>query len=176
MLATLAVISSFYDLEKLNTKFFDDYKIPEGRGDIKSIKINKKFFHLIDESYNSNPLSLNFAINKFDKLNIDNKKKIILLGDMLELGKYSKKLHIEAAKIINKTSINLVYAYGKNIKDTFNKIRPQKRGKILNSKKEIINFIKNDIKKGEYLMVKGSNSTGLNNLMQKLKMEKKNAV
>ena len=176
MLATLAVISSFYDLEKLNTKFFDDYKIPEGRGDIKSIKINKKFFHLIDESYNSNPLSLNFAINKFDKLNIDNKKKIILLGDMLELGKYSKKLHIEAAKIINKTSINLVYAYGKNIKDTFNKIRPQKRGKILNSKKEIINFIKNDIKKGEYLMVKGSNSTGLNNLMQKLKMEKKNVV
>ena len=76
MLATLAVISSFYDLEKLNTKFFDDYKIPEGRGDIKSIKINKKFFHLIDESYNSNPLSLNFAINKFDKLNIDNKKKL----------------------------------------------------------------------------------------------------
>ena len=95
---------------------------------------------------------------------------------MLELGKYSKKLHIEAAKIVNKTDINRVYVYGKNIKDTFNKIRPQKRGKILNSKNEINNFLKYDVKNGEYLMIKGSNSTGLNVLVEKLKKDKINAL
>ena len=176
ILATLAVISTFYDLEKLNKNFFYNYKIPEGRGDEKLIKINKKRFILIDESYNSNPLSLKFALNKFNKLNINSKKKIVLLGDMLELGKYSKKLHIEAAKIVNKTDINRVYVYGKNIKDTFNKIRPQKRGKILNSKNEINNFLKYDVKNGEYLMIKGSNSTGLNLLVEKLKKDNINAL
>ena len=85
---------------------------------------------------------------------------------MLELGKYTKKLHIKAAQNVNNSNINKVYVYGKNIVHTFNKIRPQKRGKILNSKKDILNFLLNDIKQGEYLMIKGSNSTGLNLISQ----------
>ena len=94
---------------------------------------------------------------------------------MLELGKYSLKLHIKAANFINKTKIDKVYVYGKDVVDTFNKIRPQKKGKILHSKKDIINFMKNDIKNGEYLMIKGSNSTGLNKITQGLKKGNYNA-
>ena len=109
-------------------------------------------------SYNSNPLSLKFTINKLNSINSKSKNKLILLGDMLELGKYSKKLHIEAARYVNSTNIDKVYVYGKDIIETFNKIKPQKRGKILNSKKDILNFMINDIKNGDYLMIKGSNS------------------
>ena len=94
---------------------------------------------------------------------------------MLELGKYTKKLHNEAADYINNTKIDKVYVYGKDIIRTFNKIRPQKRGKILNSKKDIKNFIINDIKNGEYLMIKGSNSTGLNKISKSLKKGNLNA-
>ena len=140
------------------------------------MKINNKKIHLVDESYNSNPLSLEFALNNFDKVRSYSKRKIILLGDMLELGKFSKKLHLEATKMINKTSINRVYVYGKKIAYTFNKIRPQKRGKILYSSKDVSNFFKNDIKDGEYLMVKGSNSTGLNTMVKSFKLGKANAI
>ena len=94
---------------------------------------------------------------------------------MLELGKFSKKLHLNAAKHINQTKVDKVYVYGKYIVETFNKIKPQKRGKILYSKKEILNFVTNDIGNGEYLMIKGSNSTGLNKISQSLKMGKFNA-
>ena len=38
---------------------------------------------------------------------------------MLELGKFSKNLHVDVAKFINKTKINKVYVYGKYVKDTF---------------------------------------------------------
>ena len=176
LLACLAVISNYFDLESLNEKFFYNYNLPEGRGDQNFIKIKKKKINLIDESYNSNPSSLKFAIDKFNNLDSKSKKKIILLGDMLELGKYSKKLHIEAAKIVNKTDINEVYVYGKNIIDTFNKIRPQKRGRVLYSKKDILNFLINDIKNGEYLMIKGSNSTGLNVITQNLKSGRLSAI
>ena len=172
LLACLAVISNYFDLESLNEKFFYNYNPPEGRGDQNFIKIKKKKINLIDETYNSNPSSLKFAIDKFNNLDSKSKKKIILLGDMLELGKYSKKLHIEAAKIVNKTDINEVYVYGKNIIDMFNKIRPQKRGRVLYSKKDILNFLINDIKNGEYLMIKGSNSTGLNTIAKNLKLGK----
>ena len=103
-------------------------------------------------------------------------RKLILLGDMLELGKYSKQLHSEAAQYINDTKIDRVYVYGVEVIETFNKIRPQKRGKILYSSKDVSNFLKNDIKDGEYLMVKGSNSTGLHNIMKRFKSGKVNAI
>ena len=176
ILATLAVISNFFDLENLDKNFFFDYKLPFGRGDKNYVRIKNKKINFVDESYNSNPLSLEFALNKFNKLDSKSKKKIVLLGDMLELGKYTKKLHIKAAQNVNNSNINKVYVYGKNIVHTFNKIRPQKRGKILNSKKDILNFLLNDIKQGEYLMIKGSNSTGLNLISQKIKLGKINAI
>ena len=175
ILSTLAVISVFFDLHELNKFFFNDYKFPEGRGDIKLINLKGKKINLIDESYNSNPLSLKFALNKLNNLNANSKRKLILLGDMLELGKHSKKFHRKAAEFINHTEIDKVYVYGKDVIETFNKIRPQKRGKILNSKEDIYNFMIKDIKNGEYLMIKGSNSTGLNRISQNLKKGKLNA-
>jgi len=176
ILASIAVISNYLDLENISEKIFFNYNLPQGRGDYKYIKIKKKKIHLIDESYNSNPLSLNFALNNFSKLNSQSKRKIILLGDMLELGQFSKKLHLEAAKIVNNTNINRVYVFGKKIIPTFNKIRPQKRGKILYSSKDVSKFLNNDVKDGEYLMIKGSNSTGLNIISKQLSSGKINAI
>jgi len=176
ILAGLAVIGNYLNLYDLSEKFFYNYNLPEGRGDYKNIKINKKKIHFIDESYNSNPLSLKFALKNFSKLRTGTKRKIVLLGDMLELGKFSNKLHVEAAKIVNNTSINSVYVYGKKVIDTFNKIRTQKRGKILYSIKDVSNFLNDEIKDGDYLMIKGSNSTGLNNISKKLKSGKINAI
>ena len=70
---------------------------------------------MCDESYNSNPLSLKSALKNFDMIKIDNSKKHLVLGDMLELGKYSKKLHIEIGKSINKTSLKNVNVIGKHV-------------------------------------------------------------
>ena len=50
---------------------------------------------------------------------------------MLELGKYSKKLHISASDLINKTNIDKVYVYGNYIRHTFNKIKTQKKERLL---------------------------------------------
>ncbi len=86
---------------------------------------------------------------------------------MLELGKFSKKLHVDVAKYINKTKINKVYVYGKYVKDTFRNLVKNKKGKIFKNKNEIIDFIKNDLSNNDYLMIKGSNATGLNEVVSK---------
>ena len=169
ILASLAILKSLEIVDKLDINFFSKYKIPNGRGDIKKILIGRKKINILDESYNSNPLSLKFSINKFDNLNINHKKKYLLLGDMLELGKFSKKLHLEAAKDINNAKFKKIFVYGKDIVHTFNKIRTQKKGKVLKSDDDILNVIKNELKKEDYLMIKGSNSTGLNKIVRQLR-------
>ena len=168
ILASIAVLKSLLIIDKINNNFFLEYKIPNGRGNLKRITIDKKKINILDESYNSNPLSLKFSLNKFNNINTDTKKKFILLGDMLELGKFSKKLHSDAAKDINKVKFNKLFVYGKSIIYTFNKIRTQKKGKILKTRDEVINLIKKDLSNEDFLMIKGSNSTGLNNIARQL--------
>ena len=47
------------------------------------VKLFKKNLYLVDESYNSNPLSLKSALKNFDMIKVDNSKKHLVLGDML---------------------------------------------------------------------------------------------
>ena len=176
LLATITIISIFKDVQKLNKNIFFDYEITKGRGDITKVKLNEKSIYIVDESYNSNPLSLKSAIKNFDDLKIDNSKKKLILSDMLELGNYSKKLHLEIGKEINKTSLKNINVVGKHILYTYKNLDKQRRGAILKDKSKIIDLIKNDLNNNDYLMIKGSNSTGLNNLVNKLKTGKFNAL
>ena len=143
--------------------------MPEGRGDFSKIKLDNKKITLVDETYNSNPLSLKTAIENFDKIKKSNSKKFILLGDMLELGDHSRKQHKLISEIINKSRINKVYIYGKYIKETFKSLKTDKKGKILSRKLQIIDLIKKDLNNNDYLMIKGSNATGLHKITKILK-------
>ena len=176
LLAAIAIMSIYKDTQKLDKNIFFDYEIAKGRGDITKVKFNKKNIYIVDESYNSNPLSLKSAIKNFDELKIDNSKKKLILGDMLELGNFSKKLHLEVGKEINKTSLKNINVVGKHILHTYKNLDKHRRGVILKDKSKIIDLIKNDLNNNDYLMIKGSNSTGLNNLVNKLKTGKFNAL
>ena len=169
ILAALTVMSIFLDISKLKKNIFIGFKIPNGRGDIAKIKINNKNLNLIDESYNSNPLSLKSAILNFDKIKIDKGKKYLLLGDMLELGKHSKKLHQSVGKIINNTKIDKVFVRGSKVLFTYNSISKKKKGRVLINNSQIIDLIKNDLNNNDYLMVKASNATGFNKIISKIK-------
>jgi MurE/MurF fusion protein len=169
ILATLTIMSIFIDISQIDKNIFFDFKTPSGRGDFSKIKVKNKNFNLIDESYNSNPLSLKSAILNYDKLKLKKARKYLLLGDMLELGKYSKKLHQFIGKIINQTKIDKVFVRGNKVLFTFNSISKLKRGRILNNNSQIIDLIKNDLNNNDYLMVKASNATGFNKIVNNLK-------
>ena len=168
-LAALAVMSIFFDISKFSKNMFVNFELPNGRGDISKIKVNNKKINLIDESYNSNPLSLKSAILNYDKLNSKKSKKYLLLGDMLELGKHSKKLHQSMVAIINRTKIDKVFVRGNKVLSIFNSISKSKKGRILNSNSQIIDLIKNDLNNNDYLMVKASNATGFYKIVNNLK-------
>ena len=155
------------DLKKIITKF-QNIELSEGRGKKYSIKRYKKKFNFIDESYNASPLSVKNAINKFSSIKKENFKKYLILGDMLELGHKSKKYHEELSKVINNSDIDKVFIKGKKTIFTYKHLYKDKRGNILQNNKDIDFSLSKIISNNDYLMIKGSNATGLNNFSKKM--------
>jgi len=168
------VLSSITLLEVLNLnfekilKYYKTYQPSDGRGKIHSINRYNRNFKLIDESYNANPLSVKSAIQNFDSIKKDNFKKYLILGDMLELGKQSEILHKDMSKVINNSDIDKVFIKGEKTLETYKKIKKQKRGNIFQIEEDIDFTLNNIIANNDYLMIKGSNATGLNILSKKI--------
>ena len=88
---------------------------------------------------------------------------------MLELGKKTKKFHKALSNIINKSDIDKVFVYGKHIKETFNSLSSDKKGKEFSNLKEAYNHLSKILHNNDLLMVKGSNATGLNQFSKNIK-------
>ena len=157
------------NLSKIEKKLIS-FKTPEGRGDIKIIKKFNKKFKFIDESYNANPLSMMSAINNINYYNVDkNHRKLVFLGDMLELGTKSKKFHRALAITINKSNIDKVFVCGKYIRETFNYLSTNKQGKIFKKITDAYDHFSKFLHNKDLLMVKGSHATGLNQFSKYIK-------
>ena len=168
LLASLAIIMelnlSLDGIQRI-LKYFEP---TEGRGKIHTILRYNKRFKLIDESYNANPLSVKSAINNFHRIEKKKFNKYLILGDMLELGKQSEKYHKNLSKVINSTNIDKVFIKGEKTIFTYKNLIKSKQGNILQNKSDIDLILKNLIKNNDYLMIKGSNATGLNILTKKM--------
>ena len=155
------------DFLKIKHKF-KNFESPEGRGKKYVITRYKKKFKLIDESYNANPLSVKNAIKNLSLIKKEKFKKYLILGDMLELGSKSKKYHKELSKVINNSDIDKVFIKGEKTLETYKKIKKKKRGNIFQKEEDIDFTLNNIIANNDYLMIKGSNATGLNILSKKI--------
>ncbi|MCM8801224.1 MAG: UDP-N-acetylmuramoyl-tripeptide--D-alanyl-D-alanine ligase [Candidatus Omnitrophica bacterium] len=75
-----------------------EFQFPAGR--LRLIKLNN--INFIDDTYNSNPLSLREALNTLRNLTIRG-RKIFIMGDMLELGNLSNRFHYQAGPEVAST-------------------------------------------------------------------------
>ena len=168
VLASIAVLKELkIDLQKVKHKF-KHLESSEGRGKKHLISRYKKKFRLIDESYNANPLSVKNAINKLSLIKKNKFKKFLILGDMLELGSKSKRYHEDLSKVINKSDIDKVFIKGKQTIFTYKHLNKNKRGNILQNNEDIDLNLSKVISNNDYLMIKGSNATGLNKFCKKM--------
>ena len=151
------------DLSKI-VNFSDSFQLVEGRGKTHFISRYRKKFKLIDESYNANPSSVKNAINNFSNIKRNHEKKFLLLGDMLELGKESDNYHKNLAHFINRSDIDKLFVFGENAFKVYQKTYKSKRGNILQNLNDFDEIFSNIINKDDYLMIKGSNATGLHKL------------
>jgi len=82
-------------------------KLPKGRLNVIQ---GKNGSVLIDDTYNANPESTKYALKVLN--DYPGNRKIAILGDMLELGKYSVRDHKDIGKYIKKLKIDLLVTVG----------------------------------------------------------------
>jgi UDP-N-acetylmuramoyl-tripeptide--D-alanyl-D-alanine ligase len=76
---------------------------------------------IYDDSYNSNPDALKSVLTMLSDMQTDG-RKVAVIGDMLELGMFSKARHIEIGSVINTLDIDVVVCFGQEMKYAFNVI------------------------------------------------------
>lgn len=127
----------------------------------------KNDFIVIDDSYNASLTSMKYGLEIIDKCKSSN--KIIVLGDMLELGEYSKSLHEELGTEINKYNFTKIYLYGNEIKYCYDKISNKTNVKYFDDKEELIkNILKSDCNKDTTIYFKASNGMKLYDVIDKI--------
>ena len=93
--------------------------VPIGRGNKYDLLIDEKKSLLIDDSYNANPSSVIASLNMLNEIAVNN-RKVLILGEMGELGKHSLLLHKKLYNYLINLNINLVIFVGKNTKNLYN--------------------------------------------------------
>ncbi|MFH1003888.1 MAG: UDP-N-acetylmuramoyl-tripeptide--D-alanyl-D-alanine ligase [Bacteroidota bacterium] len=125
---------------------------------------------IVLDIYNANPVSMRVAIENFSTMNGEN--KILILGDMLELGNYSANEHQEILKLIMNNNFERVILVGKNFMNAASEIKFSVREKFFfNTSDELVHDIQNIPSlqnKSSFILIKGSRGIKLEKVMEYL--------
>jgi len=133
----------------------DDFIESINSNDFEAIRQIKLKWHkgstLIDDTYNANPDSTKESI---DLLSNYKKQTTLVLGDMLELGKYKKKLHREVGEYANAKGIDFLLGYGDLTKHTIASFG--NNGFHFENEDDLKNYLKENITSKDVILIKGS--------------------
>lgn len=135
-------------------------KAASGRLEIHTLANGVK---IIDDTYNANPYSLQAAV---DALANFNGKKILVLGDMKELGHEAKALHHAAGESIRKAGIDFLFTFGELSADSARAFG--ENAYHFNEKEKLINALKPFLYNTTTILVKGSRSMQMENVVSGL--------
>ncbi len=112
------------------------------------------------DAYNANPSSMKIAIENFAALN--NSNKILILGDMFELGEESQKEHQTIANLIDSKKWRGVYLVGND----FSKVKSS--AKLFISTDEFMQWLAENPIKDSTILLKGSRGMQMEKILEKL--------
>lgn len=117
---------------------------------------------VIGDYYNANPSSMVLAIENISKLN--SKKKVLILGDMFEVGETSAEEHLNVLQKATSYSFDQIILIGKE----FNKQRINADAQFFEETQQAFDYLKNHPITEALVLVKGSRSMKLETLMELL--------
>ena len=134
-----------------------EFKLTKKRMEIKKSKIGAT---IVNDCYNANYDSMKAALDYIGKL--PNKHKIAVLGDMLELGEYSKELHQKVGKEVAKNKIDLLICVGKEVTYMAEQAMLDGMSKdsifLCSNNEEAIQILQQKLQPEDVVLLKASNS------------------
>ncbi len=151
-----ACIGNYFEVDPLLIQKALKYYYPQNN---RSQLINKNGLKIIMDAYNANPTSMQASIKSFMS-NVSGESYLIL-GDMLELGEYSKHEHIEVLELLKLYPSATVYTVGNNFFEIAQNFNCQTFLKV----EQFCEFLlENPIKKG-VVLIKGSRGIRLEKVL-----------
>lgn len=126
----------------------------DNRGGV--VRIKNRDIVIINDTYNACPTSLKAGIRAMSYRR--SKRKILVVGDMLELGKDAPYMHANISATVDKYKIDKVFACGSLTKCLFNNLQNDKRGEWTENSKQLSESVASFIQDGDCVLVKGSHS------------------
>jgi len=142
---------------------------PEGRGQATLLGPATRPLLLVDESYNANSASMAAAMDVFAAQDAPGGRKVLVLGDMLELGEKGPALHAALKDAVLATGADAVYLVGPSMAALADALGPQVVTDHKNTIDEIAQSVLAGLAYGDAVMVKGSNGVRLSGLVKQIR-------
>ncbi|MBN1405558.1 MAG: UDP-N-acetylmuramoyl-tripeptide--D-alanyl-D-alanine ligase [Candidatus Omnitrophica bacterium] len=125
--------------------------------------------NIINDAYNSNPLSMKAALEAMGALKFPG-RKIVVTADMLELGKDKDRLHYEIGSAISKSCADVLITVGKLSRNTAKGAleNGMKHSSVrsFENKDDALGFLLDTKEPNDTILVKGSRAMNMENLIQ----------
>ena len=142
-----------------------DFKLPAMRMD-KRLRGGVTF---INDAYNANPVSVGLVIGDLSGMKTPG-RKVLVFGEMRELGRYSRRFHEEAADNIAKSRIDMLVAIGPETRCTVNKLlrlKPKDKTVLYyETVDKALPTLNKILKPGDTVLLKGSRANALEKIIQ----------
>lgn len=133
-----------------------DFELTKNRMEV----IKKDEITIVNDCYNANYDSMKAAIETISRM--EGKRKIAVLGDMLELGEFSAELHNKVGEEVTKNNIDVLITVGEESKNIAKSAKscgmyPQNIH-VFDKNEDAINYINEIIQNGDVILIKASNA------------------
>jgi UDP-N-acetylmuramoyl-tripeptide--D-alanyl-D-alanine ligase len=130
---------------------------PKGRGLRHRVGRNGDSFELIDDSYNASPASMRASFQVLAAATPGpGGRRIAVLGDMLELGPDSPKLHAGLAEALVAAQVDQVFTCGQYMARLYDALPAARRGAHAPNSEALVPLIRAAVRAGDVVVVKGS--------------------
>jgi UDP-N-acetylmuramoyl-tripeptide--D-alanyl-D-alanine ligase len=146
------------------------FRVPNMRMEVKRLGDIK----IINDTYNANPQSMKQAIEALRDMATEG-RKILIAGDMLELGTFSGRFHHLVGKQAAESGFDLIVAVGKLAEHVANGAQEagmsQKKIKLCALTRDAREKVAGFIKKGDTILVKGSRAMKMEEIVEELESQ-----
>lgn len=147
----------------------EKFTASEGRGETTRLGPEDTPLLLVDESYNANVASMNATMEVFSTVNPPKGKKVLVLGDMLELGPQGRELHQSLKSSVLRTGAVRIFLVGAAMESLAESLGDDRVTGHARRIEDLIDPILQSLAFGDAVMVKGSKGVRLALLIDRIK-------
>ena len=140
-------------------------KVAAAEGRFESLSLGP--CRVINDAYNANPTSMEAALRTFARLSTGAGRRVVILGDMLELGKSSKALHQSVGGLVAELGFDLFIAIGPAMRHAANAAKARGMRAVVAFSRTLAarRGLARWIKPGDNVLLKGSHGMALESLL-----------